>query len=691
MTLLTLSSAREKLAKLDRELSKHNELYYNADAPRISDADYDKIKHARAQLLQDFPELAPQSTLPPVGAAPTGPFPRAAHMAPLYSLDNVFDKADVEAFVQKIQRFIGNSAPLTFVGEPKIDGLSIALVYEKGTFVRAATRGDGTYGDVITENARFVQGIPHTLKGSKKPNLMEIRGEVYLTKNQFLTLNQERTHQGLPLFANPRNAAAGSMRQLDPHITKERALSFLPHGIFTDTPLANTYQETMERLAEWGFSHSPSAILKTIEDIEEYHQEMQEKRAGLAFDIDGTVYKLNDLNLWNRLGYSHKAPRFAFAFKFDPEVAITMLRDIRLQVGRLGTLTPVAHLEPVSVGGVLVTRASLHNQDELSRKDIRIGDTVSIHRAGDVIPQVTGVLYEKRPPDTQPFAFPDTCPVCSAPVKRLDHMSAWRCTGGLHCPAQAIERLKHFVSRDAFDIPGCGVKNITFLWKKGWVRTPSDLFTLQKRNQTFDTPLEKQEGWGALSASNLFESIQKRRHITLERFLYALGIPQLGLVTARLLAEHYLTFEALRHHINTILQGDANFDDLQSIHGIGPLIAQDLVNFFQDKVRREEVEDLLTHVTIHDTKRSTLVSHPLQGKKIVFTGTLSSLTRPEAKMRAQACGARVITQLSASTDILVAGTAPGSKLDRAHDLGVSVMDENAFLELLQTPTKNTPT
>lgn len=683
MTSKTRLSAKQKLADLDRELEHHNHLYYNLDTPEISDAQYDALKKKRADLIAEFPDLDVASTLTSVGATPAGPFERAAHLAPLYSLDNVFNADDVTAFIQKVERFLGAQIPFTFIGEPKIDGLSIALVYEQGQLTRATTRGNGTYGDVITENARVVHDIPHTLKGQNVPEMMEIRGEIYLSKTQFLALNEQRADMDLPPFANPRNAAAGSMRQIDPSITKARALSFFPHGVFTPIPFASTYEDVRTHLKTWGFKCSPSRILRSLTDINHYHQKMDTERALLSFDIDGTVYKLNDLSLWERLGYSHKAPRFAFAFKFDPEEAVTILEDIQLQVGRLGTLTPVAHLTPVNVGGVLVTRASLHNEDELMRKDIRIGDTVTIHRAGDVIPQVTGVLYDKRPEYTHPFTFPSTCPVCSAPTERLQNMSAWRCTGGLSCPAQAIERLRHFVSRDAFDIAGCGAKNIAFLWDKGWVRTPADLFTLEQRNKAFSTPLQNQPGWGDLSANNLFKAIQSRLKIPLNRFLYALGIPQLGLVGARLLAQHYKTLDALREHLKTIQSpNDTNFKELEAIHGIGPLIAQDVVHFFSNPDRLEELEALLDRVTpLAYQPREMAPNHPLFGKKIVFTGTLS-MTRAEAKSKAETCGAQVTTQLSASSDFLVAGSAPGSKVRRAADFGVRILDEASFLELL---------
>ena len=683
MTQDALASAQQKLKDLDQALEHHNHLYYNLDAPEISDAQYDRLKQERLDLLAQFPSLAQKSTLTPVGVTPTGPFPRAAHMGPLYSLDNVFNMDDAAAFIQKMERFLGETIPHTFVGEPKIDGLSVALIYERGVLVRATTRGNGTYGDVVTNNARVVEGVPHTLSGDDIPEVMEVRGEVYLSKTQFLALNAERTGEDQPPFANPRNAAAGSMRQLDATITRARALSFLPHGVFTKTPFAPTYEDLIDHLQAWGFEHNAARTLHSLDDIERYHLETERERAHLSFDVDGTVYKLNDLTLWERLGYSHKAPRFAFAFKFDPEEATSVLEDIQLQVGRLGTLTPVAHLTPVNVGGVLVTRASLHNQDELERKDIRIGDTVTLHRAGDVIPQITGVLYDKRPKGARPFAFPSTCPVCGAPAERLQNMSAWRCTGGLSCPAQAMERLKHFVSRDAFDIAGFGTKNIAFLWDKDWLRTPADLFTLEKRNEDFTPPLESQPGWGSLSADNLFKAINARRRIALDRFLYALGIPQLGLVTARVLAAHYGTLRNLKEQMKAIHgPEDEKFKELEAIHGIGPLIAQDVVQFFANPDRMNELDALLDHVAPEPYQaREAPSNHPLQGKKIVFTGTLS-MTRAEAKAKAEACGAQVTTQLSASTNFLVAGDAPGSKMKRAAALSVAVLDEAAFLNLL---------
>ncbi|WP_031933763.1 NAD-dependent DNA ligase LigA [Candidatus Hepatobacter penaei] len=683
--------AQARLKHLDQELSKHNDLYYNQDAPIIDDATYDALKAEREALLKAWPDLAASSTLTSVGHKPTSPFERVLHRAPLYSLDNVFQPDDVIHFMGKMERFLGVSEPLTLVAEPKMDGLSIALVYENGKLTQAATRGDGKWGENITEGARVLSSIPHDL-GTSAPPLIEIRGEVYLDKQMFLMLNQQREAAELPPFVNPRNAAAGSMRQLDPDVTKSRNLSFRPHGFFTPSPWVTHYDEGIRHLNTWGFTTNQITLCQSSEDVNHYHQAMEKERSHLDFDIDGTVYKVNDLALCQRLGHSHKAPRFAFAYKFDPETALSRLVHIDLQVGRLGTLTPVAHLEPVNVGGVLVTRASLHNEDELRRKDIRIGDTVSIHRAGDVIPQVTGVLLDDRPPGTTPFVFPHACPVCGAPVIRKEGMSASRCTGGLACKAQAMARLRHFVSRDGFDIAGCGDKNIAFFWEGGWVTSPADFFTLGARNAQKTEPLETQPGWGPLSVNNLLRAIDARRHISLNRFLYSLGIPQVGVVSARVLAETYLTLDAFWSALEQATNRESQaFHDLQAIHSIGPLVAQEIIHFFQDPTTQQSVKDICAHITITPTAPPSSQEKPLSGKSFVFTGTLSQLTRQEAKARTESQGGKVLTSLSSKTDFLVAGTSPGSKINKAQALGVDVLDEPAFLALLDAqPFGNPP-
>lgn len=681
---ISRTKARARLSVLDHQLSYHDNLYYNKDAPEITDAAYDQLKRERKEILEVWPNLRTASALTPVGIAPRGPFQKVSHSAPLYSLDNVFSEDDVQKFLDKTVRFLnGHTDPLIFVAEPKIDGLSIALLYKEGVFVRAATRGDGTVGEDVTENVRSVHSIPHQLD-KDVPQLLEVRGEVYLGKKDFLALNVQRTQEGESVFANPRNAAAGSLRQLDTAITAQRPLAFLPHGFYTPEPWVVTYTEGILKLKAWGFPVTESVLCPDKKAIETCHQKIQEQRSELDLDIDGTVYKLNDLSLAARLGYSHKAPRSAFAYKFDPELALTKLEKIDLQIGRFGTLTPVAHLQAVGVGGVIVTRASLHNADELERKDVREGDTVWIKRAGDVIPQVVRTVLEKRPDGSIPFVFPKYCPVCDAPVMREEGKAAYRCTGGINCKAQAIQRLRHFTSREAFDIGGCGEKVVQFLWDKNFVRTPTDFFTLKSSHDKRLDPLAKHPGWGELSVQNLLEAIEARRRISFPRFLYALGMSQVGVFTARSLSKTYKTWEKFSKAMKIAVDPQsAEFETLKSLHGVGPLIAEDVVSFMADKAQRKMIENLLLQIDIQPAARSTdRQEGALSGKTIVFTGTLTNLSRQEAKERAERAGARVVTVLSARVDFLVVGEKPGSKVKKAEELGVQLIDAGRFIAKL---------
>lgn len=682
----TRREARALWEELTSERKKHDDLYYNQDQPLISDAEYDTLKTTLTHLEAQFPDLTEEKSS--VGAPLTGRFPKVRHKTRLYSLDNVFSEQELEAFIARLCRFLGWSAnhALSWIAEPKIDGLSLSLTYEKGHLLCGATRGDGEEGENVTANTRTIAEIPEHLDGPNLPDFLEVRGEVYINKADFLTLNHARLALEEPPFANPRNAAAGSLRQLDPAITAGRPLRFWVHGFVTPHPFAQTYEEALSQLEAWGFPHNPlRAPCGDREALLTFYHHTEETRSRLPYDIDGVVYKINDLMLQERLGYGTRTPRFAVAHKFSPTSAITLLKDIRIQVGRTGTLTPVAILEPVGIGGVLVARASLHNEDEIERKDLRIGDTVHVQRAGDVIPQVISVLLDKRPSSSQPFIFPTLCPMCNSQAVRVEGFVARKCTGGLICPAQAIWRLRHFVSRKAFDIEGLGMKHIHMFFHEGLLKSPVGLFTLEERDRRSLTPLKAREGWGTTSAHKLFTAIHKRRSITLSRFIYALGIPQIGEATADLLAQHYGTadnwIEEMRRASDP--QSPA-YTKLLGIDGIGPAVAADMAIFFSEPHNQEILSQLQQHLTILPEETHTpLNATALSGKTVVFTGTLTHITRAEAKARAQKQGAKVTTSISSKTDYVIVGADPGSKLKEAQALGVTIWDETTFLEKIE--------
>ena len=670
------AAAAVELAWLAREIARHDAAYYGRDAPEISDAAYDALRRRNAELEARFPDLVrPDSPSRRVGVAPEGGFAKLRHLQPMLSLDNVFDAAEFAEFCARARRFLGlgAEAPLGFVGEPKIDGLSINLTYEHGHFVRGATRGDGMEGEDVTANLRTMAAVPRRLHGHA-PALIEIRGEVFMAKADFLALNAAQEAAGEKVFANPRNAAAGSLRQLDPAITAARPLSLFAYalGEASETPAA-THWAFLERLRAWGFAVNPlSRRLDDEAQAAAFEAGIAATRAGLAYDIDGVVYKIDDLGLQRRLGFVGRAPRWAIAWKFPAEQASTVLREIRIQVGRTGALTPVAELEPVNVGGVLVSRASLHNEDEIARKDIRVGDTVLIQRAGDVIPQVLGVVIERRPHGAMPFVFPDHCPACGSLALRPPGEAVRRCTGGLTCPAQRVERLNHFVSRPAFDIEGLGEKTIQEFHDLGWLLGPADIFRLPER----EAEVAAREGWGELSARNLMRAIALRRRIPLARFIYALGIRRIGARNAQLLARHYGSFAQWRAQMlaATVIGSEAR-EALGSIVGIGPAIAEELVEFFAERRNRETLDALAGLLTIEDEVAEVAADSALAGKTVVFTGTLATMTRPEAKARAQALGAKVTDSVSAKTDLVVVGEDAGSKARKAAELGVRTITE----------------
>jgi DNA ligase (NAD+) len=687
---LTEEEARDELARLAAEIRHHDQLYYADAAPEISDAEYDDLRQRNDAIEARFPELIrDDSPSRRVGAAPAAGFAKVTHSRPMLSLENAFDEADVCDFFAGIRNFFRRAEDVALVepdsiavmAEPKIDGLSIGLRYQQGRFVLGATRGDGVTGEDVTANLRTLPTIPKRLAGGGWPADIEIRGEVYMERAGFFAVNEERAAAGEPLFANPRNVAAGSLRQLDPAITARRPLKFFAYAWGeASTPFARTHAEALDRFAEWGFTVNPrSRLCHGVDAVLAFYREIAADRAELPYDIDGVVYKVDDLRLQDRLGMVSRAPRWALAHKFPAQQAQTVLRDILISVGRMGALTPVAALEPITVGGVVVQRATLHNEDEIARKDVRIGDTVIVQRAGDVIPQIVGVVADRRPPDAQPFAFPDHCPVCGSLAVREPGQVARRCTGGLICAAQAVERIKHFVSRNCFDIEGLGEKHIRAFWEDKLLSGPGDIFRLKNH----ESEIAAREGWGPTSAGKLVAAIEARRQIALDRFINALGIPQVGQATARLLARHYRAFDAWRGAMGAAQdpEGEA-YAALIDINGIGEDMAADIVGFFAEPHNRAVLDDLEREVTVLDyAAPPARRASPLAGKTIVFTGTLASMTRSEAKARAEALGANVASSVSSKTDYVVAGADAGSKATKAAALGLNMLDEAAWLAL----------
>jgi DNA ligase (NAD+) len=685
---LTEEEAKAALAALADETAHHDRLYYTDASPEISDADYDELRRRNTAIEARFPELIrADSPTRRVGTAPASGFAKVTHARPMLSLENAFEESDVREFFAGVRNFFRRTATealvvedkIELMAEPKIDGLSMALTYRNGRLVLGATRGDGTTGENVTANIRTLGTVPEMLKGEGWPELFEVRGEVYLERAGFFALNEERAAQGEPIFANPRNAAAGSLRQLDSSITARRPLKFFAYAWGeASAPFARTHEEALSRFRSWGFTvNERSRLCRGVDEALVYYREIAADRSELPYDIDGVVYKVNDLGLQERLGMVSRAPRWAVAQKFPAQQAQTVLRDISIQVGRQGSLTPVAMLEPITVGGVVVQRATLHNEDEIQRKDVRIGDTVIVQRAGDVIPQIVSVVLDRRPKDAPPYHFPDHCPICSSIAVREPGQVARRCTGGLICAAQAVERLRHFVSRDCFDIEGLGEKHITAFWQDGLIRQPGDIFRLDPEL------IAKREGWGEVSANKLVAAIGERRRISLERFINALGIPQVGQATGRLLARHYRSLAAWRREMETAQDPESEARaGLLDIHGIGEEMAADIIGFFAEPHNRAVLDDLARELTVLDYEGPTQrAASPLLGKTIVFTGSLEAMSRSEAKARAEALGANVTGSVSAKTDYVVAGADPGSKATKAAALGVKLLDEAEWLAL----------
>jgi DNA ligase (NAD+) len=695
---LTQEEAAAELQRLAETIAYHDRRYHAEDAPEISDADYDALVRRNRSIEARFPELI-RSDSPSrrVGTAPVSGFRKVRHLRPMLSLENAMSDDAVRDFFAGVRNFIKElrddpSIAVPVTAEPKIDGLSISLLYENGVFVRGATRGDGAVGEDVTENLRTLKQHKEKLDGPA-PAVMEIRGEVYMDKAEFLAMNAARAERDEPIFANPRNAAAGSLRQLDPKITAGRPLRLFCYALGeVSEAVAETHSGFLLRLGDWGLPVNPeSRLCGTLEDALAFHHEIGERRAELPYDIDGVVYKIDRFDWQSRLGMVSRAPRWALAHKFPAQRAQTRLNSIEISVGRTGVLTPWADLEPVNVGGVVVARATLHNEDEVARKDFRDGDTVVIQRAGDVIPQVVSVVEEKRPPDAKPFSMEKkltppggdhpVCPVCGSLALREEGQVAWRCTGGLVCPAQGIERLMHFCSRLAFDIDGLGEKNIHAFWTDGLIRTPADIFRLREKADE----IRAREGWAEISTRNLLDAIDRRRVIPLDRLVYSLGIRQVGEATAKLLARHYRGFEEWRAAMVAAADDEESeaYRELTNIGQIGPSVAGDILAFFKEPHNREALDDLVAQLReITPVAVPANVDSPITGKTVVFTGTLEKMTRAEAKARAEALGANVAGSVSKKTDYLVVGADAGSKAAKATALGVTTLSEDEWLALL---------
>jgi DNA ligase (NAD+) len=679
----TSTEARKQHAEISERVRSFNEAYYVNDAPLVPDAEYDALFNRLFELESRYPTLKKNSPTQEVGAAPADGFAKVKHARPMLSLGNAFSREDIVDFLARIRRFLNITAhsPVEVVGEPKIDGLSLSLRYENQKLVTAATRGDGSEGEDVTANVAHIGDIPKTLPDGT-PHVVEIRGEVYMARSAFQKLNETQAEAGGKTFANPRNAAAGSLRQLDPSISAKRPLRFFAYsfGELSES-LAQTQWEFLQKVEGWGFVTNPlTRLLNDADDIMAFYDELGKQRPDLDYDIDGIVYKVNDFELQLRLGFVSRSPRWAIAHKFPAEKARTRLNAIDIQVGRTGALTPVARLEPVTVGGVVVSNATLHNRDEIDRLGVRVGDMVVIQRAGDVIPQVVEVILDERPEGTSDYQFPDSCPKCGSHAMREEGEAVTRCTGGLICPAQAVERLKHFVSRNAFDIDGMGAKNVETFFELGWLKSPGDIFRLESDH---GEAIRKLEGWGAKSATKLFDGVNERRTIGLDRFIYALGIRQIGQATAKLLARHYGSVNEWRSAMISANEADSDaLRELINIDQIGPGVAKDLIEFMAEEHNLEVLEDLQNVLNITDVEAPTVSDNPVNGKTVVFTGKLELFSRNEAKVKAESLGAKVAGSVSAKTDYLVAGPGAGSKLKKAEELGVTVLDEQGWLDLI---------
>jgi len=696
---LTEEQAASEVNELAERIAHHDRLYYGKDRPEITDDEYDALRRRNNAIEARFPHLIlPDSPSRRVGTEPAAGFRKIRHALPMTSLENALTLDHMRKFLDGIRNFIlelqSPDISIELVGEPKIDGLSCSLRYEKGLLALGLTRGNGVEGEDVTANVKTIRDIPRRLQGKGWPDVLEVRGEVYMSDEDFIRLNEQQDSAGGKLFANPRNAAAGSLRQLDPDVTAHRPLRFFAYAWGeVSAPIARTQWEARHKLKEWGFKlNEPSGLLEVIDSdyttLSGFYEDIHVQRSALGFSVDGVVMKVNRIDWQDRLGFDSRSPRWAIAWKFPPEQALTVIRSIVVQIGRLGRATPVANLAPINVGGVLVSRATLHNRDEMERKDIREDDTVIIQRAGDVIPQVVEVVKDRRPVHSRPYSFPTHCPVCGSTLAREEDAAETYCTGGLFCQAQAKERLLHFVSRNAFDIEGLGEKNIRLFYEKGLIRTPVDIFTLEERDRRSDQPLSAWKGWGNTSANNLFDAIHHARTISLDRFIYALGIRQVGEATARLLARHYLTLKNWCRSMETAVDPDSEArKDLLSINGIGESMAEDIVSFFREPQNQEVLNELYRRrdndeslVTVRDFELSSTAS-PVSGKTVVFTGKMETMSRSEAKAHAERSGANVASSVSRKTDYVVTGPGAGSKEKEARKLGLTVLSEREWLDL----------
>ncbi|WP_386174169.1 NAD-dependent DNA ligase LigA [Sulfitobacter sp. R86518] len=694
---LSEEEGKAELARLADLLGRANAAYHTQDAPDLSDAEYDRLKRRNQAIEERFPGLKrADSPSDKVGAAPAEGFGKVRHDVAMLSLGNAFKDEDVVDFDARIRKYLGlpGGTPLAFTAEPKIDGLSLSLRYENGDLVQAATRGDGAVGENVTANARTIDTIPTRIKGA--PALLEVRGEVYMRHDDFDALNARQTANGGKTFANPRNAAAGSLRQLDAEITRARPLAFFAYAWGAlSAPLAETQFQAIERLKAFGFDTNPlTTLCDGPQEMIAHYRKIEEQRATLGYDIDGVVYKVNDLALQDRLGFRSTTPRWAIAHKFPAELAWTRLEDITIQVGRTGALSPVARLKPVTVGGVVVSNATLHNEDYIKGldskgariregKDIRVGDWVQVYRAGDVIPKIADVDLGKRPEDARAYVYPTTCPECGSDAIREEGDAVRRCTGGLICPAQAVEKLKHFVSRAAFDIDGLGAKQVEQFYADGWIAEPADIFTLKARYGSGMQQLKNREGWGEKSADKLFQAIEDKRKIPLSRLIFALGIRHVGEAASNLIAQHYGSWTAFEAAMGHAKSGDGPaWDDLIGVDGVGQVMAQSLVSTFAQEAERASIDRLVAELSVQNVARPDTEGSPVAGKTVVFTGTLEKMTRAEAKARAERLGAKVSGSVSAKTDILVAGPGAGSKAKKAADLGIQTLDEDGWLALI---------
>jgi DNA ligase (NAD+) len=675
--LLTEDEAKADLERLAQEIAQSDRLYYQEDAPRISDAEYDSLRRRNDKIEKRFPELIRHdSPSQRVGAEPAERFEKVRHARPMLSLDNAFTADDVRDFVARVRRFLGLPAnqELVLVAEPKIDGLSSSIRYEDGRLVLGATRGDGSEGENVTANIRTIRDIPKAIRAPNMPDVFEARGEVYMSHADFAELNRRQEKTGEKIFANPRNSAAGSLRQLDPAITTKRPLRFFAYhwGEASELP-GNTHWDVLQAMKSWGFPVNPlTRRCDTVEQVLEFYEQVQHQRAELGYDIDGVVYKVDRLDLQNRLGFVSRSPRWAIAHKFPAEQAESIVERIAVYVGRTGALTPVAHVRPVTVGGVVVQNVSLHNEDEVARKDVRVGDTVIVQRAGDVIPQLVSVVLERRPKGTHPYKMPDECPVCGSEALRETNPrtgepeAARRCVNALSCPAQAVERIRHFASRDAFDIEGLGEKTVAEFFEDGLLREPADIFRLEERYGRGAKSIMEREGWGEQSARKLFRAIEARRKIPLDRFILSLSIPHVGETTARLLARN---FHSLKPFLSA-MESDHAIEELDAIQGIGDVMAAAIKTFFDEPHNHSAIYRLLDSVEVSNFVSPRAANSALAGMTVVFTGTLERMTRNEAKARAEALGAKVAGSVSKKTDLVVAGPGAGSKLKNAQEFGI---------------------